>query len=738
MESFETRNHPRGRYGRVAPSLPVAPLVLLWFVLVMTYVATSLTSGRGTTIETVRQLAYIVPFAGCAVVSVLAYRRSRGDERRLWRSLAIGTTLLAVSESYVSVRVVLGLDLAGGWPALPVVLTFIAGGTLIVMLFRLTDFRTLTSAAFARHLTDAFGASLVVYGFVLAAFLVPLSERHPTAEPAAMLVAAAYSVIGLLILLAVVADFVSHTWSRWELWERRVVMAIGLYGAATLLWPLWYLGASMNPKSAWEILVEVAWMSSMSLAFAGALTRLRSSNAEPRFRAVPRMRPMRHNAIAVTAPALFTIAILVFAFLGHTRSDPPLISGTYLAVAVALTVVVIVRQATAAMENQVLFKSAVNDPLTDLLGHRYFHERLQLDLDNAARHGDQVSVVIIDLDDFSRVNNAWGHARGDEVLKQAAEALRGACRVADAACRIGGDEFAFVLGGSDGEVAGVLCERVREALARIDGPDGRPLTASIGVATFPRDAADRAELVRRADGAVYWAKYHGKNRTVVFDESVIEALSAEERVIKLETESHLSTVRGLAAAVDARDPMTQFHSRNVAMLAVMLGRELELDEHKMRLLEVAALLHDIGMIGVSDRVLRKQGPLTPSELRHIRQHPALGEQILSSTQLDEILPWVRHHHERYDGTGYPDGLAGEQIPLEARVIGICDAYEAMTAGRSYHSALSSSAAVQELDLGIGTQFDPALTEAFIRMVGRRKLLRPETRFHRDDDRPVEV
>ncbi|MGB4593207.1 MAG: diguanylate cyclase [Coriobacteriia bacterium] len=733
MESLETRDHPRGRYGRIAPSLPVAPLVLLWFVLVMTYVATSLTSARGTIIEIVRQLAYIAPFVACTVAAILAYVRSRGDEKRLWLSLSIGTLLLVLSESYVSIRMVLGLDLTSSWPALPAGLSLTAGVALIVLLFRLTDFRTLTRTALGRHLADALGASLVVFGVALAVFLVPLSRRYPGADPTEMLLASAYSVIGLLILVAVVADCASRAWSRWEVWERRVVLALGLYGTATLLWPVWYLGAAMNAASAWELLIEVAWMSSMSLAFAGALTRLRSPHFEPRFRAVPRMRPMRHNAIAVTAPSVFTIAILAFAFLGHTQNDPPLILGTYLAIAVGLTAVVVVRQAASAMENEVLFRTAINDPLTDLLGHRYFHERLQLDLDNAARHGDPVSVVIVDLDDFSRVNNAWGHGRGDEVLKQAAEALRGACRLADAACRIGGDEFAFVLGGSGTEEAMVLCERARQALARIDGPDGRPLTASIGVATFPRDASDRAELVRRADGAVYWAKYHGKNRTVVFDESVVEALSAEERAVKLETESHLSTIRGLAAAVDARDPMTQFHSRNVAMLAVMLGRELELGDTKIRLLEVAALLHDIGMIGISDQVLRKQGSLTRSELRNIRQHPALGEQILSSTQLDEILPWVRHHHERYDGTGYPDGLAGEQIPLEARLIAICDAYDAMTAGRSYHSALSSSAAVQELDLGIGTQFDPAATEAFIRMVGRRKLLRPETRFHRDDN-----
>jgi len=211
----------------------------------------------------------------------------------------------------------------------------------------------------------------------------------------------------------------------------------------------------------------------------------------------------------------------------------------------------------------------------------------------------------------------------------------------------------------------------------------------------------------------------------------VEALDADERIRKLEEQSELAAVRALAAAVDARDSATQYHSRNVAALAVRVAQSLELSHDTTRLLEVAALLHDVGKIGVADAILRKRGALTAVERRDIEEHPVLGERILASNRFDEILPWVRGHHERWDGTGYPDGLAGEDIPLEARILALCDAYDAMTSERPYRNALTPDAAIQELDLCIGTQFDPVLADVFIRMISgiRRSDGRPSLMQH---------
>ena len=156
--------------------------------------------------------------------------------------------------------------------------------------------------------------------------------------------------------------------------------------------------------------------------------------------------------------------------------------------------------------------------------------------------------------------------------------------------------------------------------------------------------------------------------------------------------------------------------------AVLLARELDLDERTSTLLEVAALVHDVGKIGIPDRVLNKRGQLTAEESAIVRDHSVLGERVLQSTRLVEVLPWVRHHHEHWDGGGYPDGLAGEDIPIEARILAICDAYDAMTSERTSRPAMSKSAALQEIDLGLGSQFDPALGEVFLRMAAGRHVL----------------
>jgi diguanylate cyclase (GGDEF)-like protein len=727
------------RAPSAAAMRPLAWIGVAWIVCVGLFALLDSVAEQNLALEALRQAAYLAPFFAAAVASARALAASSGRERRFWRALCIGIGLMAVAESYVSARVLLGLRISNGWPEIPVLLGLASSVFVLVGLFRLTDFRTLSGLVRARHIVDATGAALLLIGANLVLVLVPLSRAYEHAVPIEMIVAACYSAVGALLLLATVVNFVSRSWSRWRPCERQVVLGMGVYGLATALWPLWYLGAQLNPGLPWDRVIEVLWMTGMLLVFGGAVTRLRSvGSVAPLFRAVPRMRPRRHGIIATATPVLMVLAVPLFGFLAMTQPVDQVIRGAYAFVGLGLAAVVAVRSAVAAIEYRSLFERAVNDPLTEIFGHRYFHERLRLEIDLAQRHGDTLSVVVVDLDEFSRINRAFGHSRGDDVLRAAAIAIKTACRGSDAACRLGADEFAVVLPAATVDDAEAIGARIRAALRDVDVGEYGPLSASIGIASFPVDAIEAEELVHKADGALYWAKYHGKNRIVVFDESVVESLSARERISKLEEQSHLSTVRALAAAVDARDSLTQFHSQNVAILAVMLAEEMELHPDKRALIEIAALLHDIGKIGISDRVLRKRGPLSVAEMRHIREHPGLGEKILMSTQLVEVLPWVRHHHERWDGAGYPDGLIGESIPLEARLLCICDSYDAMTTGRPYRTALSSSAALQELDLCIGTQFDPALAEMFMRMVGRKRLLRPETRFAREAGEALEA
>ncbi|TDB39016.1 MAG: diguanylate cyclase [Actinobacteria bacterium] len=721
--------------GAYAPPLrPIAPVVVLALFCCGLYGILHSVPDRSLVLEIVRQSAYLAPFFLAAIASLVAYRRASDRERRLWRGLVVGLLLISLSEAYVSVLVLERRVLTPDASTLPMVVSMIAAVVLIATLFRLTDFRTLSRSVGVRHIIDAAGTSLLLFGAVLALFAVPITARYPASGAIDDLAAALYAVLGILMLIATAVNFATRGWSHWRECERRVIVGVGIYGLATALWPLWYLGSVLNRPLAWDAIIEIMWMAGAFMVFSGAVTRLRVEGADPRFLTLPRMRPRRHGSLSMTMPTLFTFGIPLFGSMALLGSADSLTRTAYAITALGLTFVVAGRSAVSAIENEFLFDKAVNDPLTELYGHRYFHERLKLELEMAARRGARVSVVVLDLDGFSRINGAHGHAFGDAVLQSAASAIRGACRASDVVCRLGADEFAIILPeANDPDMTGVA-ERIQHALLGVDTGESGQLTASIGLASYPQDSVEQDDLLRKADGALYWAKYHGKNRVVAFDESVVESLSADERIRVLEEQSHLGTVRALAAAVDARDPLTQFHSRNVAVLSVMLAEEVELDEGKRQLIEIAALLHDVGKIGIADRVLRKRGPLNASESRHIREHPGLGEKILRSTQLEEILPWVRHHHERWDGMGYPDGLAGEAIPIEARLLCICDAYDAMTSGRPYRAALSSTAALQELDLCIGTQFDPALTEAFIRLVGKRRLLRPGMHSAREERR----
>jgi len=262
-----------------------------------------------------------------------------------------------------------------------------------------------------------------------------------------------------------------------------------------------------------------------------------------------------------------------------------------------------------------------------------------------------------------------------------------------------------------------VCRRLGDVIRTGHG-EIPPLTTSVGVAMFPQHAGDAEELIRRADGALYWAKRNGRNRILVFDSDTVEDLSAEERALRVEEQSYLHLVEVLAAAVDARDAYTQYHSQKVAALAASLAGSLGFDDRRVALIRTAALLHDVGKIGVSDVVLRKSGKLSDEEFAQIRQHPELGQRILCASPFADVLPWILSHHERWDGNGYPNGLGGEAIPVEARILAVCDAYDAMVTDRPYREAMDRDQALVELIRGSGTQFDAEIVKAFLRLHSR--------------------
>jgi diguanylate cyclase (GGDEF)-like protein/putative nucleotidyltransferase with HDIG domain len=350
---------------------------------------------------------------------------------------------------------------------------------------------------------------------------------------------------------------------------------------------------------------------------------------------------------------------------------------------------------------------ALTDPLTGLGNHRHFHERLERELQHANERNLPLTLCFVDVDDFKRINDRFGHPAGDRVLSQLAARLR----QTGEAFRLGGDEFALLLPGYGESAALTAASSVVERIAALDLEQVGPVTVSAGVAISPQHAADRDELIRLADSALYWAKEYGKNRVRAYRPDVIELAELKRLASGPDRAARFRAAASLARAVDARDVYTGSHSQRVAELAARTARRLGLPDEEVELTRLAASLHDLGKLAIPEEILRKPGPLTEPERIVLERHPQIGFRMLESLDVDPVADWVLHHHERWDGSGYPDGLSGEGIPLGARIIFVADAYDAMISERVYRRRVSPEEAIAELDRCAGTQFDPSVVAA---------------------------
>jgi diguanylate cyclase (GGDEF)-like protein len=358
--------------------------------------------------------------------------------------------------------------------------------------------------------------------------------------------------------------------------------------------------------------------------------------------------------------------------------------------------------------------AASTDALTGLLNHGAMQVRVREEIARAAREDQPLCCVLIDLDDFKRVNDELGHPAGDDLLRRVADALRAEVRPYDQVARYGGDEFVLVLPGTEEQAARRVAERVgarvRDGAPR--GQDGPMGNCSIGLSAWePGMGAD--DLLAAADRALLLAKRTGKGRVAVANPDAEEELARLQRA-----DGSPAAVQALAAAIDARDDYTHGHSEQVVRLATSVAMLLGLTRETVERIAHAALLHDVGKLAIPYEILRKTGALDDAEWNVMAQHPVIGEGILRRLpQLAPIAPIVRHEHEHWDGSGYPDGLGGAQIPVGSRIILACDAYVAMIAQRPYRRALGRSDAVAELRAGAGSQFDPEVVAALLDVLG---------------------
>ena len=356
---------------------------------------------------------------------------------------------------------------------------------------------------------------------------------------------------------------------------------------------------------------------------------------------------------------------------------------------------------------------ALTDPLTGLGNHRHFHERLERELQTAHERRLPLTLCLVDVDDFKRINDRFGHPAGDRVLSRLATRLR----QTGEAFRLGGDEFALLLPGYDEAAALTAASSVVDRIAALDLDHVGSVTVSAGLAISPQHAGDRDELIRLADSALYWAKEYGKNRVRAYRPDVIELAELKRLASGPDRAARFRAAASLARAVDARDVYTGSHSQRVAELAARTARRLGLPDEEVELTRLAASLHDLGKLAIPEEILRKPGPLTEPERIVLERHPQIGFRMLESLGVDPVADWVLHHHERWDGSGYPDGLPGERIPLGARIIFVADAYDAMTSERVYRRRVAPDEAVAELDRCSGTQFDPCIVRALAEGLG---------------------
>lgn len=365
-----------------------------------------------------------------------------------------------------------------------------------------------------------------------------------------------------------------------------------------------------------------------------------------------------------------------------------------------------------------LAQMASIDDLTELDNHRSFHEKLDTQIELAYNRESSVGLIMIDIDYFKFYNDTFGHQQGDEVLQQMGALLKLEVPEPGFAARYGGEEFTIVLPGAAENTAVEVAEHIRQRIERFPfygaglQPQGR-LTASLGVALFPYQAKNKEELIRLADQALYRAKYASKNKVELYF-SVLDELRDE---VDESEQNLLTSIKTLISVINAKDRYTYGHSERTVVYAAELARAMNWPDEAINKLKYGAFLHDIGKIEISREILNKPGGLTVEEWEIIKQHPVWGAEIIKPiASLGAQHPIIRHHHENYDGTGYPDGLSGRNIPEGARILRIADSFDAMTTQRSYRPARTRWEAIEEMKHGAGSCFDPEMVEVFVRLI----------------------
>ena len=364
------------------------------------------------------------------------------------------------------------------------------------------------------------------------------------------------------------------------------------------------------------------------------------------------------------------------------------------------------------------YHASITDSLTSLYNRKHAFECIK----DACSTDTPIGLILLDIDDFKLYNELYGATEGDNLITLCAQAILSKISPSDLAFRYGTDVFMILTQGDDPTSAGALANEIIHNIISLRSKNDTVWDTSItcGISTFPSISPDAKTLLHNAEQAIYYGKLGGKGHLTVY-RTGLETRSTDSN-LRTAYERVAPTIYALTAAIDAKDSYTFIHSMNVSKYAVILARDLGMSENDIELVRDAGMLHDIGKISIPERILQKTSQLTPEEYEIMKTHVENSTKMIRYLpHMDYVIPAVLGHHERYDGTGYPRGLAGEDIPYMARILTIADCFDAMTARRPYKNPLSVSYAVSELKKNSGTQFDPELVDVFIRLINEGKI-----------------
>lgn len=658
--------------------------------------------------------SYLVPMgiAGC-LAGILSRRAPSTLERSFWAIFALTFTALFLAECYWT-WYVLAVDADGPPLSNPVTALYAVALVLFLSLVvKLTKPTAYSPWRYARRLIDVVVGAWACIPIIYWVWTYPLLGHIDGGGVLVATVAAIYPVVGAFIAGAALTTLWTLTPRRWRGWHWAVVSALWVFSATMVLYPVWRFEtlATAGEPSAWY----VALLGVALLIFVGAQISRLASDERPIDREegeelFPSNAP-RWVGVGYPVAVSCSLVWLGSTALVHGRDPegPALVFFAW-----TLAILLAARSCLAAVELAAYQRSAHVDSLTGALVRSDFESTIADSVLVALDAQIPLSLIVVDMTSPRRSDGVLIESGSEPGVRQTLRAISRAIRATHGPFILGSTRFAYIM-----EEA--TAEQAREAALiawgglEHGGPSAPRPDLAFGIAEIQASSPDAQSLVSAANAAVEIARASDDEPVAVYDDRGA-ALDSSDIENRARMRALREAIRGLAQAVDARDPYTKDHSTNVSDLAAALAQVLGMSDADTQVVGLAALVHDVGKVGVSDDVLLAGDDLSAADRVSLRAHPLLGEAILQPARVDAVLPIVRHHHERWDGAGYPDGLSGPSIPEGARILAVVDSFEGMTASRSWRRAMSVDAALQRIEDDAGNRFDPAIARAFVRMV----------------------